>query len=108
VRFPPEQVLQTVADGLRAQYVGTLTFEHIRCYVDDIVTVSEEEILHAARILAANPKTVAEPSGAVATAAWLFHWDQLPESKFTVAVISGGNIEPGLLSQIRSRDSIIL
>src|SRR3954464_15785359 len=55
VKFPPEQVLQTVAEGLRAQYVGTLTFEHIRRYVDDIVTVSEQEILQSARILAANP-----------------------------------------------------
>jgi len=101
VKFPPEQVLQTVADGLRAQYVGTLTFEHIRRYVDDIVTVSEQEILQSARILAANPKTVAEPSGAVASAAWLFHRDQLPQSNFTVAVISGGNIEPALLQKIQ-------
>src|SRR5436190_15497463 len=101
VRFPPEQVLQTVADGLRAQYVGTLTFEHIRRYVDDIVTVSEEEILHATRILVANPKTVAEPSGAVATAAWLFHKEALPQSRLTVAVISGGNIEPALLQKIQ-------
>jgi threonine dehydratase len=101
VKFPPEQVLQTIADGLRAQYIGTLTFEHIRRYVDEIVTVSEDEIVRSARILAANPKTVAEPSGAVATAAWLFHQDLLPKSDFTVAVISGGNIEPGLLNQIR-------
>ncbi len=101
VRFPPEQVLQTCADGLRAQYIGTMTFEHIRRYVDDIVTVSEDEIMRAARILAQNPKTVAEPSGAVATAAWLFHGDSLPASNFTVAVISGGNIDPALLQQIR-------
>jgi len=101
VRFPPEQVLQTCADGLRAQYIGTMTFEHIRRYVDDIVTVSEDEIMRAARILAQNPKTVAEPSGAVATAAWLFHGDSLPASNFTVAVISGGNIDPALLQRIR-------
>lgn len=102
VRFPPEQVLQTCADGLRAQYIGTLTFQHIRRYVDDIVTVSEDEIMRAARVLAQNPKTVAEPSGAVASAAWLFHRDSLPASEFTVAVISGGNIDPGLLQQIRA------
>src|SRR5205823_7554243 len=101
VRFPPEQVLQTCADGLRAQYIGTLTFQHIRRYVDDIVTVSEDEIMRAARLLATNPKTVAEPSGAVATAAWLFHRASLPASEFTVAVISGGNIDPGLLQHIR-------
>lgn len=102
VKFAPEQVLQTCADGLRAQYIGTMTFEHIRRYVDDIVTVTEEEIMQAARLLGASPQTVAEPSGAVATAAWLFHRELLPESNFTVAVISGGNIEPGLLQQIRA------
>src|SRR6266481_1983575 len=102
VKFPPEQVLQTCADGLRAQYIGTMTFEHIRRYVDDVVAVTEDDIMAAARVLAANPKSVAEPSGAVATAAWLFHRESLPESKFTVAVISGGNIDPGLLQQIRA------
>jgi threonine dehydratase len=102
VKFPPEEVLSTCADGLRAQYVGTMTFEHIRRYVDDIVTVTEDEIMQAVRILAQNPKTVAEPSGAVATAAFLFHREQLPASNHTVAVISGGNIDPDLLRRIRA------
>jgi threonine dehydratase len=102
VKFPAEQVLSTCADGLRAQYIGTLTFEHIRRYVDDIVTVSEGEIMRVAAILAQNPKTVAEPSGAVATAAFLFHREQLPASNLTVAVISGGNIDPDLLRRIRT------
>jgi threonine dehydratase len=101
VKFPAEQVLSTCADGLRAQYPGTMTFEHIQRNVNDIVTVSEDEIMQAVRILAQNPKTVAEPSGAVAPAAWLFHRDLLPASNHTVAVISGGNIDPGLLSRIR-------
>ena len=99
VSFPVEQVTSTCADGLRAQYVGTLTFEHIRRYVDDIVTVTEDEIMRAVRILAENPKTVAEPSGAVAPAAWLFHRDSLPKSMASVAVISGGNIDPTLLGE---------
>jgi threonine dehydratase len=102
VKFPAEQVLSTCADGLRAQYPGTMTFEHIQRHVDDIVTVSEDEIMQAVKILAQNPKTVAEPSGAVAPAAWLFHRDLLPASNHTVAVISGGNIDPGLLSRIRA------
>ena len=101
VKFPVERVLSTCADGLRSQYVGTLTFEHIRRYVDDVVTVSEDEIMQAVRILADNPQTVAEPSGAVASAAWLFHRDSLPNSGKTVAVISGGNIDPALLQQVR-------
>jgi threonine dehydratase len=99
VKFPPEQVLSTSADGLRSQYVGTLTFEHIRRYVDDVVTVSEEDIFNAVRVLAENPKTVAEPSGAVAPAAWLFHREVLPASNHPVAVISGGNVDPELLKK---------
>jgi threonine dehydratase len=104
VKFPAEQVLSTSADGLRSQYVGTITFEHIRRYVDNVVTVSEDDILNAVKILAENPKTAAEPSGAVATAAWLSHRDSLPKSDFTVAVISGGNIDPELLKKALSSD----
>jgi threonine dehydratase len=102
VKFPVESVLSTCADGLRAQYPGTMTFEHIRRFVDDVVTVSEDEIMQAVKALAHNPKTVAEPSGAVAPAAWLFHRESLPASNHTVAVISGGNIDPELLARIRA------
>ncbi len=103
VDFPAEQVTQTIADGLRTQSIGPINFEHIRKYVDDIVTVSEDEIREAMRRLAANPKTVAEPSGAVAVAGFLFHAEQLPRTTIHVAVISGGNIEPGMLSELRKQ-----
>jgi threonine dehydratase len=101
VQFPAEQVSRTLADGLRTQSIGDINFEHMRRYVDDIITVSEEEIRHAMKLLAANPATVAEPSGAVATAGFLFHRDQLPNTKVNVAVISGGNIEPEMLQELR-------
>lgn len=101
VEAPAEEVTRTLADGLRTQSIGAINFEHIRKYVDDIVTVSEEEIREAMRLLARNPKTVAEPSGAVSVAAFLFHRDELPETKVNVAVISGGNIEPEMLAEIR-------
>jgi threonine dehydratase len=101
VSFPAEQVSRTLADGLRTQSVGTINFEHIRAFVDDIVTVTEDEIREAMRLLSLNPKTVAEPSGAVATAAFLFHADQLPATKINVAVISGGNIDSALLAELR-------
>ena len=103
VQFPAAEVLRTIADGLRTQSVGAINFEHIRRYVDDIVTVSEEEIREAVRMLAENPNTIAEPSGAVATAGFLFHRDQLPKTKLNVAIISGGNIEPGTLEELRRR-----
>jgi threonine dehydratase len=101
VSFPAEQVSQTLADGLRTQSVGAINFEHIRAYVDDIVTVTEDEIREAMRALSANAQTVAEPSGAVAPAAFLFHADQLPDTNIHVAVISGGNIDPALLADLR-------
>ena len=100
VQFPADQVSRTIADGLRTQSVGPINFEHIRRHVDDIVTVSEDEIRQAMKLLAANPKTVAEPSGAVATAGFLFRQDQLPKTKLNVAIISGGNIEPAMLRDL--------
>jgi threonine dehydratase len=101
VQFPAEQVSSTIADGLRTQSIGPINFEHIRRYVNDIVAVSEEEIIEAVRLLAANPDTLAEPSGAVAVAAFLFHRDQLPATKLNVAIISGGNIDPKMLEDLR-------
>jgi threonine dehydratase len=73
----------------------------MRRYVDDIVTVTEDEIREAVKLLAANPKTVAEPSGAVATAGVFFHGAQLPRTKLNVAIISGGNIDPKMLEELR-------
>ncbi len=102
VQFPAEQVSRTIADGLRTQSVGPLNFEHMQCFVDAIVTVTEDEIQQAMKLLSANPDTVAEPSGAVATAGFLFRADQLPKTELNVAIISGGNIEPKMLEELRS------
>jgi threonine dehydratase len=102
VEFPAGEVSRTIADGLRTQSIGAINFEHMRRYVDDIITVSEDEIREAVRLLAANSRTVAEPSGAVAVAGFLFHRDELPETKVNVAVISGGNIDPRMLEELRA------
>jgi threonine dehydratase len=104
IEFAAEQASSTMADGLRTQSIGAINFEHIRKYVDDIVTVSEAEIREAMLRLASNKNTVAEPSGAVAVAGFLFHPKELPESKLHVAVISGGNIDPVMLSEMMSRE----
>jgi len=102
VHSSAEDTTRTLADGLRTQSIGALNFEHIRRYVDDIVTVSEAEIRKATRMLAADPKTLAEPSGAVAVAAFLFHRGELPKTTVNVAVISGGNIEARMLAELRN------
>jgi threonine dehydratase len=101
VQSTAQQTSQTIADGLRTQSIGAINFEHIKRYVDDILTVSEQEIRQATQWLATNPKTVAEPSGAVAVAGFLFHQDQLPRTTLNVAIISGGNIDPQMLQEIR-------
>jgi threonine dehydratase len=105
VESTAELTSRTIADGLRTQSLGPITFEHIRQYVDDIVTVSENEIRQAVRWLAENPKTVAEPSGAVAVAGFLFHRDQLPRTTMNVAIISGRNIDPQMLQEIQQETS---
>jgi threonine dehydratase len=101
VNLPAEVVTRTLADGLRTQSIGAINFDHIRKFVDDIVTVSEEEIREAMRRLSTNPRTVAEPSGAVSVAGYLFHKKELPSETVHVAVISGGNIEPAVLARLR-------
>jgi threonine dehydratase len=105
VESSAEQVTRTLADGLRTQSIGAINFEHIRRYVDDIVTVTEDEIRKAMQRLATDPRTLAEPSGAVAVAAFLFHRDQLPRTTMNVAVISGGNVEAEMLAELREGSS---
>lgn len=101
VEFTPEQASSTIADGLRTQSVGPINFEHIRKYVDDILTVGEDEIRAATARLASNQKTIAEPSGAVALAGFLFHEREVPKTRLNVVVISGGNIDPKTLQELR-------
>ncbi len=100
IQSTAQQTSQTIADGLRTQSIGAINFEHIKRYVDDILTVNEYEIRQAMQWLATNPKTVAEPSGAVAVAGFLFHQNQLPRTTMNVAIISGGNIDPQMLQEI--------
>ena len=71
----------------------------------DIVTVTEDEMLAAVRLLASQARLVAEPGGAAAVAAWLYHRDELPGARTPVAVLSGGNIDPELLARILAVDS---
>ena len=106
VEFAAEQVTRTLADGLRTQSIGPINFEHIKRYVDDIVPVSENEIREAMQLLSQSSKTVAEPSGAVAVAAFLFHEKDLPKTENNVAVISGGNIEPRMLEELTGRKMV--
>jgi threonine dehydratase len=99
VTWPAEMTTRTICDGLRTQSLGVLNFEHIRTFVDDIVTVTEDEVRAAVRVLYANGIT-AELSGAVTTAAVLFHETELLPYRKVVAVISGSNVESSVLQGI--------
>jgi threonine dehydratase len=107
VTWPVEQTIRTVADGLRTA-LSPLTFAHLAAWLDGIVTVTEEEILSTVAGLAETFRVVAEPSGAVAPAAWLNHAGSLRE-RFAigdgpvVAVVSGGNLDPAVLAAALAR-----
>jgi threonine dehydratase len=100
VTWPAELTSRTIADGLRTQNVGQRNFAHIQAFVDGIITVTEAEIRAAMRAIVAATRLVPEPSGAVATAALLFHAAELPTYTKAVAVVSGGNVDSKLLAQI--------
>ena len=70
----------------------------------DIVTVAENEMLAAVRLLANQARLVAEPGGAAAVAAWLYHREELPPATAAVAVVSGGNIDLALLAATLAPD----
>lgn len=91
IRWPRSLTARTIADGLRSD-LAERTFAHIEKYVSDIVTVTEEQIIEACRFLYHRGRLVAEPSGAVATAAFFAH-PGVAGSR-AVAIISGGNVDP--------------
>ncbi len=103
VTLPAEEVARTRADGLRARRLAASTFAHVEALVDDVVTVGEDDILAAMHLIATGARLVAEPSGAVAAAAWLFHRQALPAAERPVAVLSGGNVDPALLAEALAR-----
>jgi len=93
--WDPALTRRTAADGVRHAVLGELTWEHLRRHLDAVVTVSEAEIAAAVRFLAVRFRLVAEPSGALTTAAYLRHRERLPAGP-AVAVVSGGNTDhPG-------------
>ena len=88
----------TIADGIHVLTPGTITFDLCQKYVDEIVTVAEDEIAMAILALMETQKTVAEGAGATSVAACLF--DKVDMSRKTVCVVSGGNIDVTVLSRI--------
>ncbi len=92
----------TLADGIAVRRAGDLTFPLVQKYVDDIVTVEEEEIANAILLLLESEKTLAEGAGAVAVAALLQRKISCTGKKI-VAIVSGGNLDVSILSRIIER-----
>jgi threonine dehydratase len=108
VAWSGDRTGRTIADGLRVECVGELPFRHIQAYVDDMMTVTEEEIRAAMRLLARRGRLVAEPSGATAVAGYLSRRAgtdaDLVRPGRQVAVVSGGNVDPALLGEVLATD----
>ena len=96
------ETVQTFADGIAVKHPGDVTFGMVRKYVDQVVTVSEDEIAAAILALIEKQKLIAEGAGAVSVAAAMF--GKLPiEGKRVVCIVSGGNIDVNILSRVITR-----
>ena len=103
VHWDSSLTTRTMADGLRVEHLGRLPFMHLRRYMDEIVTVSEDQMVDAIRRLATGARLVVEPSGAAAMAAHLAGAAPQPAGDdHRVVVISGGNIDPRALAEFLS------
>jgi threonine dehydratase len=103
VTWPAEQVGRTIADGTRTQAIGRRNLAHLLAHLDDIVTVSEDEIVAAVRLAAEECRLVVEPSGALSIAALRFRAREAGLAGLAgsrVAVVSGGNVDPGRYRQL--------
>jgi len=93
-------ILPTIADGIAVAKPGLLNFEIVRDNVDEVVTVTEDDTARALLVLMERAKLVIEPAGAVAVAAILA--GKVTASGPTVAILSGGNIDPLLMQRVIS------
>ncbi len=94
--------VKTIADGIAVKRPGDLTYEMVQKYVDEIVTVTDDEVSTAILELIEQQKMIAEGAGAVSVAAAMFH--KVPiEGKNVVCLVSGGNIDVTILSRVIDR-----
>ncbi len=91
--------INTIADGMRTRSVGPINFEVIMKYVDDVITIRDEEIFPMMKFFFERMKIVVEPTGAVAPAAVARNSLNI-QGKKIAAVISGGNVDPALFHLI--------
>jgi threonine dehydratase len=92
--------LDTIADGLAAPFVGRLNYLHARDLVDEMILVTDDEIIAASPVLMERCKIMPEPAGAATTAALLSGKVRLTPGSPTVAIVSGGNVDRTSLKRL--------
>ncbi|MBE6637116.1 MAG: threonine ammonia-lyase [Ruminococcaceae bacterium] len=105
-RIETLEKVKTIADGIAVKQPGTLTYELCSQYVDEIATVTDDEISAAILALMEQHKLVTEGAGAVAVAAAMFDKFDLKDKK-VVCLLSGGNIDVTILSRVIARGLLI-
>lgn len=95
------RIAPTIADGIAVSKPGLLNFDIIEHFVDEVVTVTDDDIARAMLVLLERAKLVVEPAGAVSVAAILT--GQVQNAGVTVAILSGGNIDPLIMERVISR-----
>ena len=85
--------VDTVADGLAAPFVGAHNLAHVQTFVDDLVQISDTEIIQAMWLIIERCKVIAEPAAASTVAALLSGKVTLPEGGQVVCILSGGNVD---------------
>lgn len=85
--------IDTVAEGLEAPFAGIYTLAHVKRYVDYLVLVSDEEIIHAQNLILEQCKIPTEPAGTAGFASLLYKKVGIPKGAHVVCVLSGGNID---------------
>ncbi|MEM7335036.1 MAG: pyridoxal-phosphate dependent enzyme [Chloroflexota bacterium] len=96
ITFP--DIPNTIADGLRVRYIGQRNLEIMRCYLADMMTTTEEEIIETLKFVWSRMKIVIEPSAAVPLAP-IFSGNFKPKGKRVGVIFSGGNVDFGMMEQ---------
>jgi threonine dehydratase len=92
--------VDTIADGLAAPFAGVHTLAHVQAYVDDVLTVTDREIVEAMGLIMERCKVVAEPAAASTLAALLSGKTDLPTGSVVLCVLSGGNVDKERIQEL--------
>lgn len=92
--------MSTIADGLAAPFVGQHNLDHVRAFVDDVITVRDSQIVEAMRLLLERAKVLAEPAGAASLAALLSGQIGLRGGESIICALSGGNVDGDRLAEL--------